>query len=47
MSGPSIDEQAWFGVGPSGWCFLGSLSEDERNDFVARIVTDPRLSGIV
>ena len=43
----SLDEQAELRVGPNGWCFLGSLSEDKRNDFVARIVTDPRLSDIV
>ena len=47
VPGMAIDEQAELRVGPNGWCFLGSLSEDERNDFVARIVTDPRLSGIV
>ena len=47
VPGMAIDEQAELRVGPNGWCFLGSLSEDERNDFVARIVIDPRLSGIV
>ena len=32
--------------GPEGWCFLGSLSEELQNDFVARLMVDPRLGQI-
>ena len=31
--------------GPEGWCFLGSLSEELQNDFVARLMVDPRLGA--
>ena len=47
VPGMAVDDEAELRVGPNGWCFLGSLSEEKRNDFVARIVTDPRLSEIV
>ena len=35
-----------FSSSPKGWCFLGSLPEEKKNDFVAQLAVDPRLGEI-
>ena len=41
-----IDPSAELRIGPKLWCFIGTLCEEKRNDFVAQIVTDSRLNEI-